>query len=122
MEKTSTILDLVQGTPEAFSKLHVAITRAENQQMTQNLQVRETLTKISSQIPELKLYSERGLQLMRKGGNQINQALVRLSSVMNDLRKLMLMYVLANPFGTTSNFYRISHCSREILEAIARNT
>ncbi len=94
LKDTSTILDLVQGTSKSVSQIHIAIATNADQQAAQNLRINETMTRISSQILQTAGYGERGLQLLRKGGAQINEAVVRLASVMSDLRRLIFMYVI----------------------------
>ena len=88
------ILDLVHNLPDSIANIHLEIARNGEQQTTRDTQMTQIVAGLTSQVTEIFVQGKNSMEIMRTGKARILREVARLHSVLNDLRKLLHLWVL----------------------------
>ena len=92
-QQTTAILDIVAGTPDAIANLRSLISLNSERQAIQGELLKKSLVNISDHLGSISLQSKRSFEIVRQGGANINRAMTRLYSLLQEIRKLVQAYV-----------------------------
>lgn len=88
------ILDLVHNLPDSIANIHLEIARNGEQQITRDTKMTQIVAGLTSQVTEIFFQGKDSMGIMRTGKARILREIARLHSVLNDLRKLLYLWVL----------------------------
>ncbi|KAL4781118.1 hypothetical protein BJX76DRAFT_24670 [Aspergillus varians] len=101
------ILQVVSGAPTAISEIRDLVSTVVLEQSQQTDFITQGLGNLAHRMRTLTMSSNRTFGVVRARAAQVNQGLARMASLLGDIQRLIQI---------------LAHCSREMSEALARNT
>lgn len=85
------ILNLVHNLPDSITSIHLNMARNGEQQAKRDMQMTQIVAGLTSQVTEISVQGNDSMEMMRSGGARIMRVVARLSSSLEDLKKLLYM-------------------------------